>query len=255
MQDKIYSLIESRSGQKRKQIAVLIDPDKVQCTSLQQLADNCEQHGVDYIFVGGSLIRGSFWDECIVQLKSSTQIPVVLFPGNTLQIHPHADAILLLSLISGRNPELLIGSHVVAAPLLKRSGLEVIPVGYMLIDGGKPTSVVYMSHTTPIPGDKTDIAVCTALAGQMLGLKMIYLDAGSGANTPVSQEMIGQVRKNTQIPLIIGGGITHPEVARKAWQAGADIIVVGNVLEKSPGLLQHICLEKELLNRQIAGLS
>lgn len=147
---------------------------------------------------------------------------------------------MLLSLISGRNPDLLIGQHVVAAPYLRQSGLEVISTGYMLIDGGAPTSVGYISNTNPIPADKTDIAVCTALAGEMLGLKVLYLEAGSGAQTPVSEAMISAVRQAVQLPLIVGGGIRTPERARASLMAGADILVVGNGVERDPALLPAI---------------
>jgi putative glycerol-1-phosphate prenyltransferase len=164
-------------------------------------------------------------------------IPVIIFPGNAMQINQHADALLFLSLISGRNPEMLIGRHVLAAPLLKKSLLEVIPTGYMLIDSGAPTSVSYMSGTVPIPHDKNDIASCTAMAGEMLGLKLIYLDAGSGARYPVSPSMIAAVKKSVKIPLITGGGIRTPEKAYELCGAGSDMIVIGNVLEKDSSLL------------------
>jgi putative glycerol-1-phosphate prenyltransferase len=165
-------------------------------------------------------------------------VPVVLFPGSNLYIHSDADGILFLSLISGRNPEFLIGQHVVAAPLLKASGLEILPTGYMLVDGGKPTTVSYISNTQPIPADKADIAACTAMAGEMLGQQLLYLDAGSGAENPVSPGMISAVKKATSLPLLAGGGIRSGEQARNAWEAGADCIVIGNVLESNPGLLE-----------------
>ena len=173
-------------------------------------------------------------------VKSSTSIPVVLFPGNTLQICPKADAILFLSLISGRNPEMLIGKHIIAAPYLRSTSLEIIPTGYMLIDSGKQTAASYMSNSQPIPADKTDIAVCTAMAGEMLGLRVIYLDAGSGAINPVSELMIREVKNNISAPLIVGGGIDSPEKAIKACKAGADIIVVGNAIEKNPEMIYSI---------------
>jgi putative glycerol-1-phosphate prenyltransferase len=198
--------------------------------------------------VGGSLITNGFWNECIEQIKSSTQIPVVLFPGNNMQIHQDADAILFLSLISGRNADLLIGKQVLAAPEVKRAGIEVIPTGYMLIEGGSNSSVMYMSNTMPIPQNKNNIAATTAMAGEMLGLKTIYMDAGSGANWPVSQEMIQAVRSSVQLPLFIGGGIRTPEQAVAACKAGADVVVVGNAFEQNPELIQTIAEAVHALN-------
>ncbi|MEM9025002.1 MAG: geranylgeranylglyceryl/heptaprenylglyceryl phosphate synthase, partial [Bacteroidota bacterium] len=151
-----------------------------------------------------------------------------------------ADAILLLSLISGRNAELLIGHHVVAAPYLKASGLEVLPTGYILVDGGRPTTASYMSHTTPVPSDKKDVAACTALAGEMLGLRMIYLDAGSGALQPVPPAMIRAVQAQVQVPVIVGGGVTNAEQARQAYEAGADVLVVGTAAEKDVQVIREI---------------
>ena len=167
---------------------------------------------------------------------------MILFPGNNYQLCEEADALLLLSLISGRNPEYLIGQHVVAAPLIKESGIEAIPTGYLLIDGGKISTTSYITQTVPIPADKPDVAVATALAGEQLGLKLIYLEAGSGAANPVSAEMISAVKKNVSLPLIVGGGIRSGAQAEAACQAGADIIVVGNILEKAPELLMELSL-------------
>jgi putative glycerol-1-phosphate prenyltransferase len=170
-------------------------------------------------------------------LKQHLDVPVVLYPGHPTHLSPDADALLFLSMISGRNADLLIGSHVVAAPLIKQYGLETIPTGYMLIDGGVQTSVEYISQTRPIPANKTDIAVATALAGEMLGLKLIYMDAGSGAINPVPLKMIADVKKNCTIPLMIGGGIDTPQKLAAAFENGADLVVIGNALEKDPELL------------------
>jgi phosphoglycerol geranylgeranyltransferase len=249
MQNSIHSKISAASIRKTKQLAVLIDPDKISRQELLQLIASVNINSVDYLMVGGSLLTGNFMNECIALLKEGTRKPVVLFPGNALQINPYADGILLLSLISGRNPELLIGHHIVAAPLLKQSGLEIISTGYMLIESGKTTSVQYMSNTLPIPSDKPEIAVSTALAGEMLGLKMIYMDAGSGALRPVPGKMIRQVKAVISVPLIIGGGIRCTESAQQAWEAGADIVVVGNVLEKKPEILEDLCRTKDIMNR------
>lgn len=229
----VYSTITSKMQQGHKQFAVLVDPDKHSLVEVEHLAILASQAKVDYFFVGGSLLINNQLDQCISMLKSKAEIPVVLFPGNTMQMSWKADAILFLSLISGRNPEMLIGRHVIAAPYLKLSPLEVISTGYMLIESGKPTAVSYMSNSSPIPADKDDIAMCTAMAGEMLGLKLIYLDAGSGALNPVPPGMVENVKKSISVPLIIGGGIRNPEHASALCDAGADLIVIGNVLEKN----------------------
>lgn len=223
-----------------KALAVLIDPDKNSLSQLKQTVSIAEKASVDYFFVGSSLLLNEGLDRCVSFLKKNSAIPVILFPGNRFQISGEAEGILLLSLISGRNPELLIGQHAMAAPQLKSSGLEIIPTGYMLIDGGKLTSVNYVSQTLPIPSDKNDIAVSTAMAGEMLGLKAIYLEAGSGAKKPVSESMIADVRKNIVIPLIVGGGICDAEKAYQSCKAGADILVVGNSFETQPALIFEI---------------
>jgi len=225
----------------KKSIAVLVDPDKVEEPSrLLQLINLASENCIDYFFVGGSLITTTNQAQVIKQIKDNVTIPVVLFPGNTMQIEPTADALLFLSLISGRNPELLIGQHVIAAPILKNTKLEVIPTGYMLINSGRVTSVAYISNTTPIPDDKYSLAACTAMAGEMLGLQTIYLDAGSGAEKEISARMIATVRKSINVPLIVGGGINTSQKARTALDAGADMIVIGNALEKEPELITEI---------------
>ena len=190
----IFTTITDKKNNSVKQFAVLVDPDKPDNSQIEAISKLSSDAGVDYFFVGGSLLSKNSLDNCIKILKANSSIPVIIFPGNNLQISSYADAILFLSLISGRNPDLLIGNHVIAAPYIKESGLEVIPTAYMLIDSGKPTSALYMSNTMPIPADKSDIAACTAMAGEMLGLKMIYLDAGSGAINPISAKMIESVR-------------------------------------------------------------
>ncbi|MFZ4522414.1 MAG: geranylgeranylglyceryl/heptaprenylglyceryl phosphate synthase [Bacteroidales bacterium] len=224
----------------KKQFAVLIDPDKYTQASLSVVVQLGIKAGVDYFLIGGSLLTHDTQSVFISYIKEQTTIPVVLFPGNNLQLNNQADGILLLSLISGRNPDLLIGRHVISAPFLKASKLEVISTGYMLIESGRTTSVGYMSNTTPIPSHKDDIAVCTAMAGEMLGMKVIYMDAGSGAVNPVPLSMISKVKASIGIPLIIGGGITSPELAKAAYGAGADLIVVGNGIESDPELLTMI---------------
>ena len=233
----IYQHIFKKSAEGKKQFAILVDPDKENEDSLETLCELANQHKVDYLFVGGSLLTQDCLSDCIEVIKLHTQIPVVLFPGDNLQINSHADAILFLSLISGRNPDLLIGKHVISAPILKEAGLEIISTGYMLIDGGTPSSVSYMSNTTPIPANKRDIAVCTAMAGEMLGLKLIFMDAGSGAINPVSEAVVSAVKKSIDIPLIIGGGVRSAEKAKALFDAGADLSVVGNAIEGNKELI------------------
>lgn len=225
-----------RTGQ--KSLAVLIDPDNVTDTkSLQPLLNLAGECCVDYFLVGGSLITQNSLSVIIQMIRNETEIPIILFPGNNMQIDLHADAILFLSLISGRNPELLIGQHVIAAPILRSSNLEVVPTGYLLIGNERNSSVAYMSNTNPIPSDKFAVAASTAMAGEMLGLQLMYLDGGSGVKESIHPRMISTVRKNIHCPLVIGGGINSKEKARNALRAGADMIVVGNALEQDPNLL------------------
>ena len=234
----IYNRILKKCRTK-KQVVVLIDPDKQTSQSTKDIVQQAILAEVDYIFVGGSLVSTNT-STTIETIKQHTDIPVVLFPGSIIQLSDKADAILLLSLISGRNPELLIGNHVQAAPFLKKSGIEVIPTGYVLIDGGTRTSVEYMSGTMPIPANKHDIAVATAIAGEMLGHKLIYLEAGSGAKSPVCGELIKKVRQNISIPIIVGGGIRTRQGIENAFEAGADIVVVGTVLEENPHIFKNL---------------
>lgn len=238
------SLLDSfqqRRHSGKKSVAVLVDPDKVDDASqLKHLIHLASENCIDFFFVGGSLITTSNLSEVIQTIKGDVNIPVIIFPGSSLQIDSHADGILFLSLISGRNPDFLIGQHVLAAPILKDSPIEILPTGYVLINSGKTSSVAYISNTTPIPDDKYSLAACTALAGEMLGLRLIYLDAGSGAEREISPKMISTVRKNITVPLIVGGGINTPKKALTALEAGADMIVIGNALEKDPDLLTEI---------------
>jgi phosphoglycerol geranylgeranyltransferase len=240
MKMNLYHSLTEKKKAGKKSFAVLIDPDKVNSSSLEVLVQTSVDADVDYFFVGGSLVVSNHLDEVIQKIKSSCNIPVLLFPGSPSQVSRYADALLYLSLISGRNPELLIGQHVLSAPAVKNSGLEIIPTGYIVVDGGAPTSVSYISNAAPIPSDKNDIATCTAMAGEMLGMKLIYMDAGSGAKNPISEDMINAVAQNVEVPLIIGGGITTPEKARRNCIAGADVIVVGNAIEKNASLISEI---------------
>ncbi len=236
----IYSTIESRKAEGKKSFSVLIDPDKISDDTLSEIISISKEASVDYFLLGGSLVISDHLTECVAFIKKSCDIPVILFPGSPSQICKNADALLYLSLISGRNPELLIGQHVVSAPAVRLSGLEIMPTGYMVIDGGAPTTVSYISNALPLPADKNDIAMCTAMAGEMLGMKLIYMDAGSGAKTPISETMIRKVSQHISVPLIIGGGIIDPEKAYRNCKAGADMIVVGNAIEKDASLIQEL---------------
>ncbi len=240
MKQVLYHQFVNKKQAGKKSFSVLIDPDKVDVSGIDKLVNVALEASVDYFFVGGSLVISNHLDECIKQIKANCDIPVVLFPGSPSQVSRYADALLYLSLISGRNPELLIGQHVISAPFVKKSGLEIIPTGYMVIDGGAPTTVSYISNASPIPSDKNEIAMCTALAGEMLGMKLIYMDAGSGAQRPITEKMIQTVSQHIEVPLIIGGGITTPEKAYLNCKAGADVIVVGNAIEKDISLIKDI---------------
>jgi len=229
-----YEQLRDRS---KKRVALLVDPDGYDNKSLEKLIEKINLYPPDLLLVGGSILFNPI-EITITALKLGTRLPVFIFPGNLYQLSDRADGILFLSLISGRNPEFLIGNHVLAAPHLSRSGIEVIPTGYMLIGNEKTTSVEYMSNTSPIPGDKPDIAVATAMAGEMLGLKSLYLEAGSGATHSVEPGIIRSIRKSISLPLVVGGGIRSTETALELFNAGADMIVVGNAVEKDPGLIK-----------------
>jgi len=236
----IYKEILDSKKKKKKKFVVLIDPDKIDNKNLDIIFKLSFETDIDYFFIGGSLLRKDILDELIIKIKTNTSIPVILFPGSPFQISNKADAILLLSLISGRNPELLIGNHVISAPLLKQYGLEIISTGYMLIDGGRVSSTSYISNTIPIPNDREDIAVSTSIAAEMIGYKLIYMDAGSGAKISVSESMTKEVSSNISLPLIVGGGIDNIEKAKNLCRAGADIIVVGNAIEKNKSLIKKL---------------
>jgi phosphoglycerol geranylgeranyltransferase len=236
----IYASIQEKKTKGQKSFAVLLDPDKLDESACRKMVKLGVENKIDYFFVGGSLLTDDSLSKVIGLIKAESDIPVIIFPGSNNQICSEADAILLLSLISGRNADALIGQHVIAAPILKQSGLEILSTGYMLVDCGRQTTVSYISNTTPIPYDKPAIAACTAMAGEMLGLKLIYLDGGSGALNPVSADMIRTVRKSVEAPIVVGGGINTREKAYNALMAGADLIVVGNGIEKNSGLLAEV---------------
>ena len=236
----IYTSLCERKANGRKSFAILIDPDKVDNEKMQRLLELAHVAKVDYFLVGGSLVISNYLDTCVQFIKKNSSIPVILFPGSHTQVSRYADALLYLSLISGRNPELLIGQHVISAPAVRKSGLEILSTGYMVIDGGAPTTVSYISNASPLPADKNEIAVCTAMAGEMLGMQLIYMDAGSGAKRPITESMIATVSRHISVPLFIGGGITNPEKAYLNCKAGADIIVVGNAIEKDESLIMEM---------------
>ncbi len=240
MTDLIYQSIAGKKREGKKSFAVLIDPDKVDERKIAELAQLTTEAGVDYLLVGGSLVISDNLSEVVLQIKKQCSIPLILFPGTPSQLTHYADALLYLSLISGRNPELLIGQHVISAPFVKQSGLEIISTGYMVIDGGAPTTVSYISNASPIPSNKNEIAMCTAMAGEMLGMKLIYMDAGSGAEKAITEAMIAKVAGVIDAPLVVGGGITDPEKAYRNCKAGADMIVVGNAIEKDSSLIREI---------------
>jgi len=236
----IYNYILENKKKGKKLFSILVDPDKQDETALLNIIEKATAAKADFFFVGGSLLTHDSLDSCLTTLKKNSDIPVILFPGNAMQVNDKADGILFLSLISGRNAEMLIGKQVITAPILKQSSLEILPTGYMLIDSGEPTTVSYMSNTTPIPAEKNAVATCTAMAGEMLGLKLIFMDAGSGAKNPISETMIASVRKTIDVPLIVGGGISDGGKAIANCKAGADIIVVGNAIEKEVSLISEI---------------
>jgi phosphoglycerol geranylgeranyltransferase len=232
---------------KKKMLALLIDPEQTRCCDVPVLLDHSNQAGVSLVLVGGSLVNSPF--DCLIDtIRKYTSAKVLLFPGNPGQLNDRADGLLLLSLISGRNPEFLIGNHVIAARFLRNSSLEIIPAGYMLVENGGVSSAEYISNTKPLPRDKPDIAVSTAIAGELLGLKVIYLEGGSGARGIIPPAMIRAVRESISIPLIVGGGIRNAADLRSVFDAGADIAVIGNAAEHNPGIFKD--LAKEINGRE-----
>lgn len=227
----IYNYLLNRISEKGAAYLILIDPDKISGDELAGFVQKCEASGVDGFLVGGSLMMNGNLSNTISVIKKNTSIPVVIFPGGIAQVSSNADAILFLSLVSGRNPEHLIGKQIMAAPIIKAYNLEAIPTGYILVESGSITTVEYMSASRPVPRNKPEIAVATALAAQYLGMKMIYLEAGSGAQMSVPNEMIRMVSQNVEVPVIAGGGIRTAREAREKVESGATIIVTGNYFE------------------------
>ena len=233
---KIYRYLLDVVKKKGAGYLVLVDPDTRRGDDLAIFVDRLNGSGVDAVLVGGSLLVDSSFQECVRIVKAHSDIPVIIFPGSVKQVSGDADAILFISLISGRNPYYLFGEHVIAAPMIKRLGLEVISTGYMLVESGRMTTAEYISNTKPLPSDKPEIAMVHALAAQYMGMKMVYLEAGSGADRSVPEEMIKSVKSYIDIPVIVGGGIRTPEDARKKVMAGADFVVTGNILNDNDNI-------------------
>ena len=233
MNSKVYNHLLSVREKKGAGYIVLIDPDKKSENDLPEKVKAINESGVDAIFVGGSLMMDSRCSDRVAQIKSLAEIPVIFFPGGISQLNSHYDAILFMSIISGRNPHYLIGEQVIAAPIINDLGIEVIPTGYLLLDGGSDSAVQFMSSTAPIPMDKPDISIAHALAAQYLGKQLIYLEAGSGAKQAVTNELIKEVFEQVEIPLIVGGGIRTPEVAREKVESGASFVVTGTIIEEN----------------------
>ncbi|MCD6162247.1 MAG: geranylgeranylglyceryl/heptaprenylglyceryl phosphate synthase [candidate division Zixibacteria bacterium] len=235
---KVFEKLLNIKKKKGCGFLVLLDPDRKSAKAIANYASKCEKAGADAFLFGSSLMVKNHFEKALIAVKKAAKKPTLIFPGSSSMVSGHADAILFLSLISGRNPNLLIDEHVKAAPVLKKIGLEVIPTAYMLIESGVLTSVSFMSNTLPIPRNKPDIACAHALAGQYLGMKLVYLEAGSGAEKPVPLEMIKAVSKYVDVPIIVGGGITDAEYAGKVAKAGASFIIIGNTLEDNPDMVK-----------------
>ncbi len=246
---QLYKHILLRKQQGIKSLAVLVDPDRSKSKDFDLLLDRSIQNKVDFFFIGGSLILDNAMPEMIRKIKSQTNIPVVIFPGNGMQINPEADAFLLLSLVSGRNPDYLIGRQVEAAITLRNSGLEIIPTAYILVDGGQVSSTAYITQTIPIPAHRPELAVATAVAAEQLGMKMIYLEAGSGAKWPINSKLVSLVSQNIQLPLITGGGVKNGTTCYELYKSGSDLIVVGNALEENPELIYELTQARNEANQ------
>jgi phosphoglycerol geranylgeranyltransferase len=230
---QIYKDILKSKIKNQKLLAILLDPDKIDLNNVEILIDKINQSAATHIFIGGSIVKNNILDELIVKIKEKCSLPIVLFPGNPSQISDQADAVLFLSLISGRNPDFLIEHQVKAVPMLKQTDLEIISTGYILIESGTETAVEIVSKTKPINRKDYDLAIATAQAGEMLGHKLIYLEAGSGAKQAVPLEMIKKVAQNIEVPLIVGGGIVDLNGIQKAFDAGADLVVIGTAFENN----------------------
>ncbi|MFD0863505.1 geranylgeranylglyceryl/heptaprenylglyceryl phosphate synthase [Sungkyunkwania multivorans] len=227
-------------GDRKKLLAVLIDPDKISVHAVPDFMDKVNASIATHVFVGGSTVANGLTEKIVLAIKTFTDLPVILFPGDAIQITDEAHGILFLSLISGRNPEYLIGQHVKSIAKLKNTSLEIIPTGYILIDGGNETAVQRVSKTTPIPRNDNEMAVETALAGQFSGKQLIYLEAGSGAKHPVPSRMIAEVVDELSVPVIVGGGIRDVNALEKAYAAGATLVVIGTILEDDEAFFEKL---------------
>ena len=239
----IYSEILAAKVENRKLLAVLLDPDKIDLNTFEAIIEKIQSSAVTHIFIGGSSMHNSQIDQIIALSRKSLSLPIILFPGDPCQISEKADAILFLCLISGRNPDFLIGHQVAAISKLENSGLEIISTGYLLIDGGKQTAVETVSNTQPMDISNTNLIVHTAQAGVLIGNKLIYLEAGSGANSFVPERIVSNVSRNIPIPLIVGGGIKSQQDIFKIYQAGADLIVIGTAFEDNPNFFDGLILQ------------
>ena len=234
MRKSILEFIQKSAIKKEKLLAILLDPDKTSLDKLPEITLRIENLNANFIFVGGSFVENGITDLFVKTLKKHTELPLVLFPGDFSQLTNYADALLFLSLLSGRNPEYLIEQQIKSVPFLKNSSLEIIPTGYILIDGGTNSSVLKMSNTKPISQENITLAIDTAVAGMYKGKQLIYLEAGSGAKNPVNSQLISAVKKHISIPLIVGGGIKTKEQLHNAYKNGADLVVVGTAFENNP---------------------
>lgn len=248
MKNKVFDSLLERKQKGLKSLAVLIDPDKI--GAVQQLLDVCMHQPPDLFLVGSSFKGDDSIVACLRTVRERMNVPVVLFPGNMNQVVPEADALLLLSVLSSRNADLLIGRHVEASYKIKQSGLEVIPTGYLLIESGKLTTVHYMSQSIPLPNNKPELAVATALAGVQLGMQCIYLEAGSGAENSVPASIIHAVSKNVDTLLFTGGGIITAHQMNDCYTAGTDVVVIGNALESNPGLFSELAAARDGFNNR-----
>ena len=238
--NSILQYIEQTSKQGKKLLAILIDPDKTAIINIPEICKKINNASIHFIFVGGSSVTKGVMDEFVKVLKTHTKLPIILFPGDYTQLTNEADGLLFLSLLSGRNPEYLIEQQIKSVPFLKNSTLEIIPTGYILIDGGTQSSVLKVSKTKPISQENTELAVATAVAGMYKGKKLIYLEAGSGAKFPVNEEMIKNVKQHISIPLIVGGGIKTKKQLNLAFNSGADLIVIGTAFENNSNLIDEL---------------
>jgi putative glycerol-1-phosphate prenyltransferase len=229
----IYQQIVEAKNENKKLLAILLDPDKIVCNNLENLLLKINQSPATHIFVGGSIVKTDILEELLTELKQKTSLPVIIFPGDPSQISAQADAILFLALLSGRNPDYLIEYQVQAAPILRKTNLEIISTGYILIESGNETAVARVSKTEPLNRKNLDLALATAQAGEMLGNKLIYLEAGSGARKAVPVEMIRLIAQNVAIPIIVGGGIVDLQGIEDAYKAGADLVVIGTAFENN----------------------